>query len=571
LRNVAVQRFLLISLLLLILTPAVYSQPGKTSPAGRVSAEVAAAKNSLLLELKALEADAIKLQQSLAMASAKVEIADAAWTLDQPWAAKLLREAYALTLPEEESQENLRSKPAGSIPTPPTARERAQSDVRNRVLRVAARDKALADELARLGAERLGKYEEHFRYASLASAALEAGDTEAAGKYILQSLEADPTQITAGFAILRLAARDRAAADKLIIQYIERLRDVSLSMTNQSAFRTYYSLQQIVFPGPASIREHGQIKPAGAAAVRAYVFYLLESMGQLKQSEPESLMMLRPFLLSTWLPLNQYAPELTASFMELERLSRSPGESSALPQAGGSGEESRRSRNEEQVKQALKNGNPDGLIIQFAISRGDFADARKLIALLTDEDEKTRFTEMLNTSEAIALAQKGETAEAEKLARQLNAPASILQAYPVIIGKCVAKKDRWCATSLLNQATKQLKRAENQSSVPLSLTRLAKSIAPINETLALETLDEAITVTNAGSPDTEQGQTGLDTSLFGMLAAKNEVRIRQSASALKDRLQRIAALAEIYKWQAKELSKALPANTQTQKSLSVAQ
>jgi hypothetical protein len=210
------------------------------------------------------------------------------------------------------------------------------------------------------------------------------------------------------------------------------------------------------------------------------------------------------------------------------------------------------------------------MTIQFAISRGDFADARKLIALLTDEDEKARLTEMVNTREAIALAQKGDTAEAEKLARQLNSPASILQAYPVIIGKCVTKKDQWCATSLVSQATKQLKRTENKSGVPLSLTRLAKSVAPINENLALETLDEAVAATNAGSPETEQGQTGLDTELFAILAAKNEVRVRQSASALKDRLQRIAALASIYKWQAKELSKAAPANSQSQRSLSVA-
>jgi hypothetical protein len=317
LRNIVVQRLLLIPLILLIPVSAVYSQPGKAGSAVvRVSSEATGAKNSLLLELQALEAESMKLQQPLSMASAKVEIADAAWTLDQTWAAKLLREAYALTLPEEEEQKNLRGKQAGSAPVPPTELERAQSNVRNRVLTVASRDKALADELARLGAERLGKYEEHFRYASLAGTALEAGDKEAAGKYILQSLEADPTQITAGFMILNLAVRDREAADKLIIQYIERLRSVSLSMANQSAFRTYYALQQIVFPGAASIREHGQIKPTGATALRAYIIYLIESMSRLKQSEPESLRMLRPFLLSIWLPLNQYAPALTASFMD---------------------------------------------------------------------------------------------------------------------------------------------------------------------------------------------------------------------------------------------------------------
>jgi hypothetical protein len=89
-----------------------------------------------------------------------------------------------------------------------------------------------------------------------------------------------------------------------------------------------------------------------------------------------------------------------------------------------------------------------------------------------------------------------------------------------------------------------------------SLSKLASLIAPLDEQLALEVLDEVIAVANASALDTAQGRTGLDVELFRKLALSNEVRVRQAAESLKDRLRRIVALSAIYQAQAAKLAQA---------------
>lgn len=313
------QRIILMSALILLLAPSYRGQTVKSNP--DEDETHAAEKISLLTDLQSLNAESVKLDAPLARALAKAEIADAAWTLDEGWAKKVLREAYQLTLPDEEEQAKLRSRPAGAAPTIPTALDRARNDIRNRILSIARRDKAFADQLTQLSAQLLGSYEEHFRYASLASQAIKDGDTETASRYILQSINADPTHITASASILELAARDRKAADKLLLQYIERLRQTPISLVNQSALRTYLILAQMVSPNPNMLPASRPIQPPGSDVMRAYLNYMVESMSGLEQREPGSAMQFRVFLLPLWMPLKQYAPELTGAFLELENVS----------------------------------------------------------------------------------------------------------------------------------------------------------------------------------------------------------------------------------------------------------
>jgi hypothetical protein len=119
-------------------------------------------KITLLSDLRLLEDKTSSLTSPLAKAAAGAEIADAAWELDVEWAKTLVRQAFEHTLPPKEEQERLRNIPAGAIPALPSEGARARDEVRNRVLSVARRDKNFADELMKLGAERLGKYEEHY-------------------------------------------------------------------------------------------------------------------------------------------------------------------------------------------------------------------------------------------------------------------------------------------------------------------------------------------------------------------------------------------------------------------------
>jgi hypothetical protein len=564
------RRLLLISVLLLVLALGGSAQVAKTD-AG-VDDTRAAEKTALLLDLQNLNTEASSLDAPLARALAKAEIADAAWSLDREWAKKLLREAYELTFPDDEEQSKLRSRPAGAPPALPTDIDRARGDVRNRVLNVAGRDKEFADQLAQLGSKQLGSYEEHFRYASLASEALRAGDNDAAGKYLLQSINADPTQISIGTVIIELAARDRKAVDALIVQYIERLRAVPLSMSNQSALRAYVNLAQVVSPNPKMLPGAKQISPPGSAVMREYVRYVVESMSALEQREPGSAARLRGFLLPVWLPLRQYAPELTAAFMELEKVSRRPGEDASLPYK--SGEEASGERYEKRVKDALDGGNPDELTINLAISRGDFMRARKMIDLLPGGARKAELIEAANLREAVSLTEVGDVAGAETLARQLNKAVSMLEVYPLIMRKCVAQKNDPCVTNAFYESVKQLKRSDETpytppAGIPSSvaptrrefdpvlsgLARLAKAVALVSDTLVLEALDETVGAANRSEVDTGQGRVGFEADLFKLVAAKNEGRVRAAARSFEDPLRQIVALAAIDQWKSAELFK----------------
>lgn len=561
------KRLILLVILISLIAPTYNGQSAAIKPSND---DTTLAKFSLLSDLQALEAKSTKLGEPLARARAKAEIADAAWRLDEEWAKKLLSEAYELTLPDEEEQDSLRSKPAGTAPVPPTAIDRARNDVCNRVLQIAGRDKAFAHQLVQLAANKLGKYEEHFRYAVLASQAISGSDKEAASKYIIQAIEADPTLGTAGSVILDIATQDRALADNLIIQYIERLRAFPLATSNRSTIRVFFALNQLIFSLDLQQR---RIAPPSPAVMRAYVSYMIETLGRLEQSEPGYLRRGREILLAVWPLLERYAPELTAAFFELEKQSRNAGDDASLPTLK-SMEEAARNRYETRLEKALASDQADEVTINSALSRGDFNKARKLIDKIKDSSLKTQLTETANMREALHLAVKGDLTGAEALAEQLNRATSILQVHPVIIEKCAVKKDQTCVTTLVYRAVRQLKHADIAPPLPppglpasvmvssqeldpilVSLCKLAKSIIAVNETLALEVLDEAVSAANKSIMDTGQGRTGIEADIFRKLAPINEPRARQAAEDLEDPLRQIVALAGIYQWKAEELTK----------------
>src|SRR5882672_3752083 len=251
----------------------------------------------LLSDLRGLESRAAKLDKPLARASANAEIADAAWALDREWSMKLLREAYGITFPEEEEQIKLRDRAVGSGPTAPSAIQIARNAIRNRVLEIASRDKAFREELAQFSERKLGKLETHQLYSDLAAKSLAAGDNETASDYVLKAIDADPTMLNVGATIFELAARDRKAADNLIVQYIERLRLFPVSQSNGSADRTYMFLRDLVtnnnrmylaLIGKNVSSKDLQTQPPGPIVMRAYVSYVIESLGALEQREPGS-------------------------------------------------------------------------------------------------------------------------------------------------------------------------------------------------------------------------------------------------------------------------------------------
>jgi hypothetical protein len=167
--------------------------------------------------------------------------------------------------------------------------------------------------------------------------------------------------------------------------------------------------------------------------------------------------------------LKQHAPELTEAFLELEVRRRRPNEDVPLPKT--TLDDVYKKKYQERMRDSLGKEQADEQSINAALSRGDFDKARKLINKLGDGAQKIQFLESVNLREALSLAAKGDTVGAERLAARLNKAASILQIYPVVIEKCVAKKDQACATSLVSQAVRQLRQADATPATPPPASR----------------------------------------------------------------------------------------------------
>lgn len=312
--------------------------------------------------------------------------------------------------------------------------------------------------------------------------------------------------------------------------------------------------------------------PPGPAAQRAYARYVVEALTWQERSNPGSLKRFRIFLLMTWPSVKRYAPELTEAFLELERLSRRQGEEAPLPQE--SLLEKYRERREEKVRRGLEDDVPDSSTVNALIAEGDYDRARRLIDRLEDGPLRTQLAEKVNLREAVSLASKGDLVGARALAERLTKAVSIVQVYPDLVERCVSKKDQACATSLVYQATRQLKRADTArpatpvgipasavasgrefDPVVLGLGSLAQSIFPVDEALGWEVMGELVASANGSDLDAGQGWVGFDVGVFVNAAERNEQRAKHFAEDFKAPLRQIVSLAAVSRWKAAELTK----------------
>ena len=540
-------------------------------------------KAALLSDLKTLALEIPKLDGPLARALANAEIADATWTLDRRWAKSLLKEAYQLTYLTEEELRKIGPEPPGTPPRPPSPISRARNEVRRRILSVARRDKGFSDQLIADSSGHVTKDDRQMVHAQLALMALAEGDNEAAIRSIQENIATDPTQMIFVELVNDLAIKDRAAADKLILQCMANLSNVQLADRKLGRGRPIVTLMWLVFPNSFFTDPNKRIPNPGPEVMRAYVRYVIETLTSQEQREPGRLPRQRGVLLTVWLPLNHYAPEFKERFMQLEVLSRTPGKDASLPTK--SNEELEQEILRKKQTEALNSTESNEQAIDSMILSEDFETARKLISKLADGERKKQFTEKVNTKEAISLAKKGDLLGAQNLAARLMSVGAILQVYPLIVEGYAKNKDQTGASATVHQAVRQLKEVNSKPALPSTqfgmpaefaptaserdgilstLGKLAKAVLPIDSLLAAEIVDDIVSRANGSQIDTTQGQTGIDSDLFKNLASKDEVRARSAAESFKDRLRRIVALAAIYQWKAKELEKG------TQKQAAVA-
>lgn len=551
----------LIALLTSPVTKAQSSQPENTRAA--VEQLHSVQRLSLLSDLRSFDEQGRGLKP-LGRAALKAEIADAAWALDAGWAKVLLARAYELTLPDENERENLPEIKKGARPVPPSPAERARSSVRREVLRVAGRDKAFANELVRRSIERLGPPAVQMSYVNLADSAREQNDLDAAGEFLMQAIDIDPSQIAAAGVIAKIAKTDRERADQLILEHLARLRQFPLSGGNQSVARILFALITMIFPG-------ADVPPPGPAVMRAYVSYTIHSFGDWENREPGILVHFRTSLLRAWPVLTEHAPDLAPDFLLLERRSRNENVPPVSVAENKSGNNSARS-----AKDNTRSNEDEPLErkIHEAMRHNDFPRARKLIDKLDDASRKSDLTETANAREALYFLKKDDLIQATVLAEKLKRATSIREVYPALIGHCVSSKDEFCAANLMVKAIKQIKESDpsldpgipglpafaipNDSefdAVLDGLGSLTRAVHPISADVALLGLSEIIAAANISKVDSGEGRIGFDLKVIRTLAPRNESRVRQAAESLKDPFRRLISLAAIYQWKVADFEK----------------
>jgi hypothetical protein len=547
--------------LLACLPPAVNGQPFDRTVYEADEQLLTSEKLALLSDLRNLDMQALNLP-SVSRGLVKAEIADAAWSLDREWSKMLLTKAYELTMPSEDERNKLRAKAVGLQPTLPPASDRARRIVRNRIVQIAARDQGFADRLIRSGIDQLGSSEGQMTYAMLANNAWQKNDLDSAGRYLLQSVESDPSQIAAGFLLVDIAKTDRARADQLILEYFARLSAFPLSSANNSVVRIYLVVHQLIFPP-------SDVKPPSALVMKAYVRYVIQSFAGLEQREPGTLTSYRPILLWAWMPLNQYTPELMSDFLVLEQQSRGSKEF-ASPDVEAGEILSRIEQNRR--KGSTESDFPNERVIIESIGRRDFGKARKLIEKLPEGSERSRLADLVNSKEALYFLNSDKFFEARALAEKLRQASLIRETYTALIAKCISIKDETSATDLMILAMKQLKNSDPlltnlPSGMPSlfiptrrdfdpildGMAKLTLAVSPISDEIAMVGLAETVAAANVSELDTAQGGVGFDVSIFKKLAPKNERRVREAAESFKDTFRRLLSLASIDQWKAADL------------------
>jgi hypothetical protein len=527
-------------------------------------------KQSLLLvDLENLAAQAANLT-GLARARADAEIADSLWTLDEPMAKELIGEAYKLTSPDPAADSS--SASSGSkkdfFKTPV---ELARLEIRSRVLQVASRDRAFAENLMKSQKD-LGESTARSDNVNLAKQAFADNDIAAGSKYLIDALHSDPASVAA-LIIKEVAKGDRAAADKLIMQYLAILRGTILPPDD--AARVYLVLFQLIFP---NLIPGEKVPPPSPEVMRAYLVYVLDNLSALEQVSPGSLRRFRTVLLYAWSPINQYARDLIPSFLRLDALSRSSQDTGPVPNIHDVVEADVKNQ-KKQLEQNLESETPDPMVIQAGIRNGKFNQARKAIDRMEESETKNQLLDLVNAQEAMALTSKGAIDSAEVLAVKLRSAVRIIETYAALIAKSDKPAQK---ISISYRALEQLRRASSQPEISAmvpaafagyaptgketdpklaSLCKLFLITVSLDDDLAKSLLQETILSMNRTNVDSSQGRLGFDPNLFKEATKKKQLEAEQAALSITDPLRRIVALATVTKEKINQLNKQGPKKT----------
>lgn len=511
-------------------------------------------REAFINDLKILSQETRYLNNSTAVATVKVGIADVSWKIDKRWSQDLLLEALDSVLPSEKEREKLKLQSYGTNSLiEPTEEGRAQKDLRNRILSLAGRDKIFGELILEKIEQNVGKMESNSAKVSDTFDLIKSGKAKEASKALLELSAMDPSTVRIGYLIREMASIDRAAADQIILEYLRVAGNQALTLPILNAL-----IQDIgfaVFPFPPYDRQKRKIPIAGEPVIK---FYLAFSINRLyakgEWNTPGIVPPIRWTVLSLGRHLRQYAPDLIPTFMALEQATRTPTEPPyELPVL--TSVEANKERYESLLKDTHRSSRQEDIrqAVQMALGREEYGEAEKLIALMNDPEERQRNLEDLNVRKIHYHLNKGEVLDAERAVFSLKTPKSIARTSPALIKYFVSKKDDGKALSLANFAIDAISRS-NDDNRPRFLTALASSIASVDANLGIKVLEEAVNALNQHKREAKSAfAVDIDLTIFSTLTLKYENIAHQIALKIEDPLDKIMSLVAIYQQKSNKL------------------
>lgn len=500
----------------------------------------------LISDFNGLDTKTISLGGNAAQALAKIEIADGLWALDPEKSKRLLRQSLLLVVPPKDEKQ-ARGKEISKGLFAPSEAELIGKRLRNRIFRLAARDRKFLDELSDLLVE-MGVAEKAQTSLDLANEAIKEGDLDTAKDLLNSASNSGSFDMGIGQVIYALARTDRAAADAIILQTIARIRVARLS---PQAFNSVITgLDMAVYGEVPVFLGQPVIPPADISVIKAYLSFQIDKIWEIGGRSTGGVREMRGRVGALWPRISRFAPELTQRFQMLEVQSRLDPNDNNLPERGTP--ESQQEHDESIYKKAENSRKPEDIenAITTALWRNDFKKAKEFANLHQDDKRQRISFNRIYSAEARYLIEKDELDDAEKIANKIDEPRLVLTVFSKLIRAIAEKKQSARARDLTSDVFKKISLFDENISVGYPLSQFTRTAASIDSMLAFDFLGMTIKWLNKKKLPPNIGEVDFEPSLFIDFARIDDSRAQQAAEMLTDNLRQIVALARIYKFRA---------------------
>ncbi len=510
--------------------------------------------NRLIADYYSLDSQTIKLNSPISKAYSKISIADGLWRLDAEKAKQLLLQALELTFPEND-EKKVRGKEISRGLFAPSKIDISRKSLQTKIFHIALRDNAFSKKLIEIIDKKYVEGEKNINYSKLAKLLIENGDLSGAESFITLAIETGQIDLNVGYAIYLLSAKDRVKADELILKLIDILQYRRYDF--HSLLITLMSMEIAIFADDIGVLTASKTVPSSDVVIKKYLDFALNKVSETGQIDTNGFKPLRGVIVSLWRRIIFYAPELENRFRILEQQSRLHPNDEDLPEPITP--ESQQKNDEAKVSKAEESKKAEDIeeAIKILLRLKKFSKARELANLFKNEKDTEKFSNQINTEEAIYLIENKNLYDAEKVMKKIGDPRFVLKISSILIEKFYEANEKDYAQNLTYETVRKLKSYDENLSLPYSLSQLTKVTAKIDKDLTFTLLDETIKSLNKRDIDEEIGEVDFDVSVFPIVAKIDIDRSEQMAENLSNNLRRIIALAAVYQFKVNEFKKTI--------------